>query len=102
MQAAHLTGNYVSSPFDTLKFAKRAEKVGFTKEQAEFQAEEIAKVIDDHIATKNDFREIRKEVKSVFSILEAKLETLENRLIIKVGSMLVIAIGVLTTILKLM
>lgn len=99
---AHLIGDYMTSiPFDTLKFAKRAEKVGFTKEQAEFQAEEIAKVIDEHVATKTDMQEINKDMKSEFSLLEVKLQALENRLIIKMGGMLVVAIGVLTAILKL-
>jgi hypothetical protein len=40
--------------FDTLQFAKRAEKAGFTKEQAEFQAEEWVSTIESQLATKKD------------------------------------------------
>lgn len=84
MHAHDLGGEGMSIAFDTLKYAKRAEKAGFTKEQAEFQAEELAKLIDDRLATKDD------------------LKGLESRIVIKMGSMLVLAIGVIVTLLQLL
>lgn len=68
--------------FDTLKFAKRAEEAGFTKKQAEFQAEEMAKIIETELATKND------------------LILLGNKLTIRVGIMIAAAIGIISTIIK--
>lgn len=83
--------------FDTLKYAKRALDAGFTKEQAEFQAEEMVKIIDDHIATKGDMKSVRSEIE----LLRLEIRSIENRIVIKMGSMLVMAVGVLATIPKL-
>ena len=56
--------------FDTLAYAKKMKELGFTDMQAEGQAEELANIIDDQIATKLD------------------LELLKKDLIIKLGSMI--------------
>jgi hypothetical protein len=70
-------------PFDTLKLARSLrEKAKFAQEQAEGVAA-LAGAFQDEIATKTDLRE------------------LELRLTIKIGGMLVIAVGVLTALLKL-
>jgi hypothetical protein len=61
--------------FDTLQCAKRLEGAGFTRQQAEAQAEEIAKVIDEQLATKKDVREIKKEIKELEERLSYKLTT---------------------------
>lgn len=63
--------------FDTLDFADRAEKAGFTREQAEFQAREIASGVEKNLATKQD------------------LKDLEQRMIIKMGGMLMVAVTIL-------
>lgn len=39
--------------FDTLKFVKGAESVGIKPEHAEFQANELAKLINDQLVTKS-------------------------------------------------
>lgn len=52
--------------FDTLQYAKRAISAGFTQEQAEFQTEELASLLDDSLITK--------------TILKQELSILENRL----------------------
>jgi hypothetical protein len=63
--------------FDTLKYTKKAKEVGFTEQQAEFQAQEIAQLIDEKLATKQD------------------LEILLNKITIRLGGMLVAGIAVL-------
>ncbi|ADH89451.1 conserved hypothetical protein [Ancylobacter novellus DSM 506] len=69
-------------PFDTLKLARTLrEKAHFTAEQAE--ADALADAFQDRVATKDD------------------LALLEQRLTIKIGGMLVVAVGVLTALLKL-
>jgi hypothetical protein len=71
-------------PFDTLKLARTLrDKAKFAPEQAEGVADALSEAFQDEIATKTDLRE------------------LELRLTIKIGGMLVIAIGALTAILKL-
>ncbi len=79
--------------YDTLAYVKRLKKAGFTDEQAEVQAEEIAHVLNDHIATKTDLEKALRE-------LEYKLK---YQIIMAVGGMLagaVIIIGVLIKILS--
>lgn len=70
--------------FDTLKLARALrEKAQFTPEQAEGVADALAGAFQDRVATKDD------------------LALLEQRLTIKIGGMLVVAVGVLTALLKL-
>ncbi len=94
--------------FDTLQFAKRAEKAGFTKQQAEFQAEEIAHIISTEIATKRDLVDLKnelcsemKDIRSEIKTLRNDMESMANKLTLKVGAMMAVAIGVLSVIIKL-
>ena len=68
--------------FDTLLFSKKLREAGFTQQQAEVQAEAIAQLIEDQIATKRDLREM------------------ENRIILKVGAMIAASIAVTSTLVK--
>lgn len=43
--------------FDTHQYVKRAESVGFSVEQAEFQAEEMAALLNSTIVTRSILRE---------------------------------------------
>ena len=43
---------------DTLAYAKKLQKVGFTEEQAEVQAETLAELVDEQLATKKDLKEV--------------------------------------------
>lgn len=42
--------------FDTLQYAKKLEAAGFTREQAEAQAELFLSVVQDKLATKEDLK----------------------------------------------
>ena len=66
--------------FDTHAFVKRLTGVGMPEEQADEQA----KLIDERLATKAD------------------LERLEQRLIIRLGGMLVVAIGIVAVLVRLL
>ena len=68
--------------FDTLKYAKKLVKAGFTEQQAEVQAEAIKELIDDKLATKRD------------------LKVLKDQLTIRFGTMLATAVIVLAAIIK--
>lgn len=71
--------------FDTHKFIRRLRDAGIPEEQAEAIAEAFREAhIEAEIATKTDLRE------------------LEYRLIIKLGTMIVVAIGVVATLVKLL
>ncbi len=70
--------------FDTLAYAKKLKVAGFSDEQAETQAEALSEIIDEKLATKADLKE------------------LEYRLIIKLGGMMVVAIAVMATLVKML
>ena len=71
--------------FDTRKFIRRLRDAGISEEQAEAIAEAFREArIEAEIATKTDLRE------------------LEYHLIIKLGTMIVVAIGVVATLVKLL
>ena len=74
--------------FDTHAYIKKLKAVGVSEEQAEVQAQAIADLVNDRLVTKED--------------LERSLKELEYRLVIRLGSMMVVAIGVIATLVKLL
>jgi hypothetical protein len=72
--------------FDTLKYAKRLNAAGMDPLLAEEQAAAMAEVLEinlQNLATKSD------------------LQLLEQRMVIKLGALMVISIGALTGLMKL-
>ena len=74
--------------FDTLAYAKKLKRVGFTEEQAEVQAEALAEMVNDTLATKRDLQE-----------LELRLK---HDLTVRLGGMLVAGIAIVATLVKLL
>ena len=70
--------------FDTLVYARRLKGAGVSDEQAEVQAEALAAVVTDVVATKQDLRE------------------LEYRLTIRLGTMMTVAVGAMAALVKLL
>ncbi len=52
-----------TATFDTLAYAKKLKSAGFTDEQAEVQAEALAQIIDEKLATKQDLKELELRLK---------------------------------------
>ncbi|MDR2208906.1 MAG: CCDC90 family protein [Azoarcus sp.] len=80
--------------FDTLKYANRLKKAGFTPEQAEEQASALSEVLEvnlKELATKADIAMLRQE-----------MVQLEQRMTIKLGTMLTIAVGAMVALTKLL
>lgn len=75
--------NYMALTFDTLAYANKLKAVGFSEKQAEVQAEAMAELIVDHLATKQDLKE------------------LELRMVIKLGGMIIGSMTLLVILLKL-
>ena len=74
-------------PFDTLRLARRLEAAGFSPQQAGDMAEAIAEAIST-LATKADLAALEARI-------DAKLEILKRDMTIRLGSMMVIAVGVI-------
>jgi len=71
--------------FDTHKFIRRLRESGISEQQAEAIADAFREAhLEAEVATKNDLRE------------------LEYRLVIKLGTMIVVAVGVVATLVKLL
>jgi hypothetical protein len=70
--------------FDTLAYAKRLRNAGCSEQLAEVQAEALAAVVTENVATKQDLRE------------------LEYRLTLRLGAMLTVAVGTMAALAKLL
>ena len=74
--------------FDTLAYAKKLKAAGFTEAQAEIQAQALAEIIEERLATKQDLKE-----------LELRLK---HDLTLRLGGMLVAGIAIVATFVKLL
>jgi len=92
--------------FDTLKFVKTLEASGVSAKHAEAFASAVRDSTESaDLATKADLRELKAELKSDSRELKAELKAdmreLELRMTIKLGGMLVVAVGVIAALIKL-
>ena len=114
--------------FDTHTFVKRLTQEGMPIGQAEVLADSQARLIDDKLATKHDLNELgagltrdikeletrlthdikeletrlTRDIKELETKLTRDINELSLRLTIRLGFMLVIAIGVVATLVKLL
>jgi predicted secreted Zn-dependent protease len=100
--------------FDTLAYSKRLRDKGVPQEQAEAHAEAIREFVMADLATKADLQALRSDLQAISARVdakldhfdakldqfEAKLDTLSLRLTVRLGTMLVVGLGALATILK--
>ncbi len=102
--------------FDTLKFAKRLKDAGIPEKQAEAEAEALAEVLEvnlNELATKRDMKEMETLLKRDMGELEIRLKheielarlelrDLERRMTIKLGGLMVVAVGAVAALVKLL
>jgi hypothetical protein len=84
--------------FDTLKYANTLKKAGVSPEQAEAQAEALSDVLElnlKELATKADIAMLNHE-------MDARFVQLEQRMTIKLGTMLTISVGAIVALTKLL
>lgn len=81
-------------PFDTLKLARRLESAGFPPQQAGDMAEAIAEALAD-LATKTDIAGLKADIAALEARIDAKLEILKRDMTIRLGSTMVVAVGVI-------
>lgn len=75
--------------FNTLKYAKMLEEVGFSREQAETSVSILLEVMEEKLATKQDVADIRYDI-----------QILESKMTIKLGAMLGATIAIMTALQK--
>lgn len=92
--------------FDTYLYIKKLKAVGFTEEQAAVQAETIAELIDEQLATKRDLKEMEVALKRDIAEMEQRMNNrfkeLEYHLIIKLGMMMAASIAIIAALVKLL
>ena len=83
-------------PFDTLRLARRLEAAGFAPQQAGDMAEAIGEAVAQ-LATKADLAALEAAVKADIAALRAELkadiEILKRDMTIRLGSMMIVAVG---------
>ena len=87
--------------FNTLRYAKMLEEVGFSREQAETSVKILVEIMEDKLASKQDLQDLRVEVQQVKTDLQHSMAQLESKLTIRMGTMLAASIAILTAIQKL-
>ncbi len=100
----------VAMTFDTHAFVKELTKAGMPEEQAEVLARSQATLIDEKLATKQDLKELELRLKRDMKELEMRLTRdmkelelrLKHDLTVRLGSMMVVAIGVVAALVKLL
>ncbi len=111
----------VAMTFDTHAFVKELTKAGMPEEQAEVLARSQATLIDEKLATKQDLKELELRLKRDMKELEVNLKRdmkelemrltrdmkelelrLKHDLTVRLGSMMVVAIGVVAALVKLL
>lgn len=113
--------------FDTLKFTKRLREAGVSEKQAEAEAEVLVDIFafsteqlaskqdikDLEVALTQDIKSVEVNLKNVEANLTQDIESLkkefksdilllEQRMVIKLGAMLVVTIGIVTTLMKIL
>ena len=92
--------------FDTHGFVKRLTGAGMPEAQAEILAEEQSRLIQERLATKQDLEKLKADLKCDFKELEYRfkrdMQELEQKLIIKLGAIMVIGVTVLAALIKLL
>ena len=85
--------------FDTHAFVKELAEAGMPEKQAEVLARSQATLIDEKLATKQDLKELEARLRRGMKELELRLK---HDLTIGLGSMMVVAIGVVAALVKLL
>jgi hypothetical protein len=95
--------------FDTHAYVKKLRDVGVPEKQAEVQVEAIAALIGERMATKHDLELVKRDIKELevelkrdINELKRDIRELETRLLIRLGTLLVVAIGAVATHVKLL
>ena len=85
--------------FDTHAFVKELIQAGMPEAQAEVLARSQATLIDEKLATKQDLRDLEERLRRDMKELELRLK---HDLTLRLGSMMVVAVGVVAALVKLL
>ena len=89
--------------FDTLRFVERLKDSGIPEAQAKAIAEAIREAQGEaELATVRDLRELGERLKHEIELVRRDLKELEQRMTIKLGAMVVVAVSIVAALVKLL
>jgi hypothetical protein len=91
--------------FDTLKYANTLKAAGFSQEQAEAQAGALSEVLEvnlKELATKGDVALLEERIGAKFDLARRDMIQVEQRMTIKLGTMMVAAVGATVALMRLL
>ena len=96
----------VAIMFDTHAFVKELTEAGMPETQAEVLARNQAALIDEKLATKEDIKRLelatKRDLEKLETCFKRDMREMELRLTLRLGSMMVVAIGVVAALVKLL
>ncbi|MDR2925684.1 MAG: hypothetical protein LBU76_07050 [Azoarcus sp.] len=102
LESGHMATNIT---FDTLKYVETLEAAGIPRNQAKAQAEaqaaslyEVLEISRHDVATKGDIAVLKSDI----AMMRQEIVQLEQRMTIKLGTMLTIAVGAVVALTKLL
>jgi len=90
-----------SRMLDTLRYTKQLEGVGVSREQAEAHVQILGEMMEKNFATRQDLKDLEHELNSFRQEFKHDMRDLEQRMTIKLGTIVSIAIGVAVALAKL-
>jgi hypothetical protein len=94
-------GRVMAYTFDSLGYAKKLRDGGVPRDQAEAHAEAARDFIMAELATKADLLALRSDLLATKQELQTSIETQALRLTVRLGTIVVVGLGVLGAALKL-
>ena len=92
--------------FDTFRFVETLEKAGMPREQAaafsQAQQFSLSEALDSSVATKADLLAVKSELKADIARIENRIEAMELRLTIKLGTFVALAVASTAALVKLL
>ena len=106
--------------FDTHTFVKCLTRAGMDEQQAEALVECQVQLINDNLATKQDMEEVKRDIEALrlateqsiealrletkkdIAALKTDMQKMELRLTLRLGSVIIAAVGVFATLIKLL
>ena len=84
--------------FDKLVYFDRLKSAGVDEPQARAHAEALDQALRDTVATKNDLRDLRDEMRSEIMRLDNKIDVAVRDLTIRMGGIAIVLFGALASI----
>src|SRR5438105_1808214 len=95
--------------FNSLKYAKKLEEVGVSREQAEVHMQILSDIVEGNLATKEDIKDVLHVIHDQTTLLSNKIDKfdnkfiqLEQRMTIKIGTIVTIVIAAIAAVYQLL